>query len=442
LVAALDERIGLTAGSAGGDPNVRPRSSLMTGRTGTGFGTRLRAVRQRRGLAQKDLAGPGVSMSYVSRLESGDRVPSATVVRRLAEVLEVDPSELVGDGLGIVQDDALAWCEALISYHDGDVDRAVDLLDALGNRSDGELFGWCVRWTRLVLLSLLGDGRALLAAADQLRAAWSPGAAVDALVEIQRAHALRLLGRSPEAVRAARTALELAGGGSGERVQRVRVRALIALCAQLITAGRVADAEQAAELLGPELGELGHDRLAISAWWTRARVFDRLGERVEAARCMDHALELLDRFAGDVAFGCRVRLAWAALGLRTPDPDLDRIADALDEVESTEVVRPGVVHPAEVAAHVKALRAEVALRSGEVDRCRALAEQALAADTLRQEDRLRCGLLLVRAADEAADPRRAREAMNLLGALLEEVRPEAVDPLLWRDVARVALRKH
>lgn len=428
MVAALDERI---------DTDVRPRSSTMTGRTGTGFGARLRAVRQRRGLAQKDLAGPGVSMSYVSRLESGDRVPSARVVRRLAEVLRVDPSELVGDEFGIAQDDALAWCEALIAYHDGDVDRAVDLLDVLGDRSDGELFGWCVRWTRVVLLAMLPDGWALLQAADRMRSAWSPGTAVDALVEIQRAHALRRLGRSAEAVRTARAAVELVGEDGGERVRRVRVRALIALCSELVTAGRVSDAEQVAELLGPKLAGLGHDRLAISAWWTRARVFDRLGERAEAVRCMGQAMELLDRFTGDISFRCRVRLAWAAMGLRTQNPDLDLIAEALDEVESTEAARPS-----EVAAHVKALRAEVALHLGEVDRCRALAEQALAADVLNQEEQLRCGLLLVRAGDEVGNPARAQEARDVLAVLLERIRPEAVDPLLWRDVARAALRKH
>ena len=154
----------------------------------TRFGTRLRAVRLQRGLSQKDLACPGVSMSYVSRLESGERVPSPAVVRRLAEVLGVDPSELmVDEDRTAMQDEALAWCEALLAYHDGDLVLAVDLLETLGKRSDEEMFGWCVRWTRLVMLARLRDHEGLLLAAAKLRKSWSPGPEVDALVEILRA---------------------------------------------------------------------------------------------------------------------------------------------------------------------------------------------------------------------------------------------------------------
>jgi transcriptional regulator with XRE-family HTH domain len=409
----------------------------MTVRPGTGFGARLRAVRKRRGLAQKDLAGPGVSMSYVSRLESGDRTPSSQVVQRLAAVLEVDPSELVGDELAITQDRALAWCEGLIAYHDGDLDRAVDLLALLGPRSNGELFGWCVEWTRVVLQSRLPDGRALLRAADRLRAGWSPGPVVDAFVEIQRANALHQLGRSTEAVHAAQAALDLVGDDGGERGRRVRTRALIALCTELLGAGRVTDAERVADVLGEHVGELGGDRLAIAAWWVRAKVFDRLGNRARATACIDRAHDLLDGFKGDPVFRCRVRLAWAAIGLRNGEPDLDRIAAELDEVEATTVARPS-----EVAAHAMALRAEVALRFGEVDRCRQLAERALATDALGQEDRLRCALLLVRAADEVDDAEFRAAARAVLGALLDKISPETVDPVLWRDVARIALRRH
>lgn len=401
---------------------------------GTGFGARLRATRQRRGLAQKDLACPGVSMSYVSRLESGHRTPSSQVVRKLAALLEVDPSELVGDRTAVAQDLALAWCEALIAYHDGDVDRAVDLLALLGPRAGGEVFGWCVQWTRVVVQATLDDGPALLRVADRLRTGWSPGPAVDALVELQRAAAFRMLGRPNDAVRAARLALDLACRGGGDRIARVRVRALIALCSELLAAGRACDAEDVASALGDEVADLGCDRLLISSWWVRARVLDRLGDRAGAAACMDRALVLAEAFTGDHAFRLRVRLAWAAIGLRAADPDLDRIEELLDEVGSAPFGRP-----AEVVAQAAALRAEVLLRHGELDGCERFARQALAADDLGQEDRLRCALLLVRVADESDDA--GLEARELLVELLADVAPETVDPVLWRDVARVALRQ-
>ena len=420
MAAALEEREGASAG---------PRAHV-----GTGFGARLRATRQRRGLAQKDLACPGVSMSYVSRLESGHRTPSSQVVRKLAALLEVDPSELVGDRTDVAQDLALAWCEALIAYHDGDVDRAVDLLALLGPRAGGEVLGWCVQWTRVVVQSRLDDGLALLRVADRLRTGWSPGPAVDALVEIQRAAAFRLLGRPNDAVRAARLALDLAGQDGGDQVARVRVRALIALCSELVAAGRISEAEAVADRLGGEIRDLGCDRLLISSWWVRARVFDRLGDRAAAAGCMDRARDLVETFTGDHDFRCRVRLAWAAFALRVEDPDLDRIAELLDEVESTPFGRP-----CEVTAQTKALRAEVLLRHGELDGCERFARQALAIGGLGQEDRLRCALLLVRVADESDDAGRA--ARELLVDLLDDVAPEAVDPVLWRDVARVALRR-
>ncbi|MGW6445506.1 helix-turn-helix domain-containing protein [Lentzea sp. NPDC055074] len=404
----------------------------------TRFGARLRAVRLQRGLSQKDLACPGVSMSYVSRLESGERVPSPTVVRRLAEVLGVDPSELVVDeDRTVMQDEALAWCEALMAYHDGDLVLAVDLLETLGMRSDEEMFGWCVRWTRLVMLAKQRDHEGLLLAAAKLRKSWSPGPAVDALVEILRASSLRRLARTAESVKAATEAVELASG-DGERVRRVHTRALIALCAELTAAGRLADAEQVVDQLSVRLPELGRERLAISTWWVRAKVADRLGDRMEAAHCIREAIGMLGGHDGDPGYACRVRLAGAAIVVRTPGANLDDVAALLDLVETTAVALHGQDG---LLAHARALRAELALRDGEVDRARALAEAALETGRLDAEQRLRCHLLLVRAADEG-DPEDGAGARAALAALLENIDPEGVDPLLWRDVARIALRKH
>lgn len=63
------------------------------------FGGRLRALRELRGLTQRDLAFPGCSAVYVCRIERGDRVPSLQLVVELAARLETTAEYLCrGDG--------------------------------------------------------------------------------------------------------------------------------------------------------------------------------------------------------------------------------------------------------------------------------------------------------------------------------------------------------
>jgi ribosome-binding protein aMBF1 (putative translation factor) len=54
-------------------------------------GERIRRLREERGLSQRELAEPGVSYAYVSRLEAGDRRASLQALRKLAAKLGVTP---------------------------------------------------------------------------------------------------------------------------------------------------------------------------------------------------------------------------------------------------------------------------------------------------------------------------------------------------------------
>jgi transcriptional regulator with XRE-family HTH domain len=58
------------------------------------IGSRIRRLRVERGLAQRDLAGPGASPAYLSRIEHGHRRPSLKVIRALAVKLGVTPEYL------------------------------------------------------------------------------------------------------------------------------------------------------------------------------------------------------------------------------------------------------------------------------------------------------------------------------------------------------------
>src|SRR3989449_11162481 len=53
------------------------------------IGQRLRRLRRERGLSQRELASPGVSYAYISRIEGGARRPSVKALRMLARKLGV-----------------------------------------------------------------------------------------------------------------------------------------------------------------------------------------------------------------------------------------------------------------------------------------------------------------------------------------------------------------
>src|SRR5919199_1263168 len=63
-------------------------------RAGESIGQRLRRLRLEKGLSQRELAGPGVSYAYVSRIEGGQRRPSLRAIRVLARKLGVSAQYL------------------------------------------------------------------------------------------------------------------------------------------------------------------------------------------------------------------------------------------------------------------------------------------------------------------------------------------------------------
>ncbi|HEV8639419.1 MAG TPA: helix-turn-helix transcriptional regulator [Chloroflexota bacterium] len=61
------------------------------------LGGRLRALRRRRLLTQKELAAKvGVRWQTISAIESGHQEPRFSTLRALATALGVDPADLVG----------------------------------------------------------------------------------------------------------------------------------------------------------------------------------------------------------------------------------------------------------------------------------------------------------------------------------------------------------
>lgn len=64
-------------------------------------GKRLHDHRVEAGLSQRDLAFPGCSAAYISRIERGERTPSLQVLRELARRIGVTESVLAYGGNGL-----------------------------------------------------------------------------------------------------------------------------------------------------------------------------------------------------------------------------------------------------------------------------------------------------------------------------------------------------
>src|SRR6266436_6021591 len=77
------------------------------------IGQRLRGLRLERQLSQRELASPGVSYAYISRIEAGARRPSVKALRQLARKLSVSVEYLeTGSDLREVDERELRLADA------------------------------------------------------------------------------------------------------------------------------------------------------------------------------------------------------------------------------------------------------------------------------------------------------------------------------------------
>jgi tetratricopeptide (TPR) repeat protein len=89
------------------------------------LGKRLRQARERAGLSQRQLAFAGCTNAYISRVESGARIPSQRLLEKLALRLQISPQWLA-TGTGEIEKGA-SLLDAEIALRFGDLDAAREL---------------------------------------------------------------------------------------------------------------------------------------------------------------------------------------------------------------------------------------------------------------------------------------------------------------------------
>jgi tetratricopeptide (TPR) repeat protein len=101
------------------------------------IGQRLRRLRHERGLSQRELASPGVSYAYISRIEAGARRPSVKALRMLARKLGVSADYLeTGSEIRDIDERELRIADAELELRlAGDTEKAEATLRRLRDES-------------------------------------------------------------------------------------------------------------------------------------------------------------------------------------------------------------------------------------------------------------------------------------------------------------------
>jgi len=276
-------------------------------------GERLRRLRQERRLSQRELASPGVSYAYISRIEAGTRQPSVKALRKLARKLGVT-AEYLETGSEVREQDLrelrLAQAELDVRLS-GDPQAGYQTLRELLSEAEDAGDVAAARRARVSLGLAAFEAGKLAEAAELLERAvadddLSPTLRPDVFATLGRA--LAATGRAADAVALFERALEDVQGTTPDDTP-ARVRYATYLSFALTDLG---DLERAEIVLHDVLNDLD----TFVDPYTQVRVHWSLGRLAGAQGRPGDALEHLRR-----AMELRPGLAEGA----QTDPDLEAI---------------------------------------------------------------------------------------------------------------------
>jgi transcriptional regulator with XRE-family HTH domain len=373
-------------------------------------GRRIRQLRQQHGLSLRQIAGPGCSPGYLSRVERGQRVPSVSVMADLADKLGVTLEDLGGRDIRTrIPETRLLDLELAARMGDESAPEQVRrALDDAGRIGDRRAESRLLEALAHTAAEARRDGEAARLCEEAIRAAPVPATsrARPGLHEtLGRAYAG--LGRMNRSIEVLRTALDDALAEPADPGLAVRFGVLLA--SAYTDAGQPDDAYRTLEAIGAVRDVLGDPVALARLEWAISRAYaedgevdlaERYARRVVAAlECSEHG-QLLGRshmLLGSILLD-RDRNAEADAELRratdllersgAPGPELalldyersrsallgGRLDDA-DHLARAGLERTGATEPG-TAGMLYTLLAKIALASGELEEGRRLCQEA------------------------------------------------------------------
>ena len=345
-----------------------PDSSPAAGET---IGQRLKRLRLEQGLSQRELAAPGVSYAYISRIEAGTRQPSVKALRRLASKLGVTADYLeTGSQLGPEEQRELRLADLELALRLGDAgDAEVQLEAVLAEALDAGDAGAATR------------ARVALATAAMERADWKGSAALleaavadEAFDPVERYEIYAYLGRSyavsgrPQEAVALYERCIAALDESADVALEARYATQLSYA--LTDLGELNRAEEVVSHALARLDETHDPYMRVRLYWSMARLAHAEGRAFVALNNVRKAIALLQA-TDDTLHLARAHILASGITLSRGDPD--GAEGHLNRAEQLLSVPPA----AEDAVEIMIQRARIAALREQGDEATTLARHAL-----------------------------------------------------------------
>ena len=329
------------------------------------LGARLRAARTAQNMTQPDLARDAISVTYLSRIERGERRPGPELLELLCRRLDVTPESVIRgfDAVDLRQLE-LDLDFAALALATGDADRALQgSAEVAGdpNAAGDPALVARASLLRADALAALGRTPDAVAAYQQCLAAYPssahwPAAAIAASRVLRETGDLRKSASIGEAALERLEGTELAGGEEA-------VRLAVTHAATLYELGEVERARVLCETAIAAADALGSDRARAAAYWNSSVIESEAGNIDRALSLARTALALLEG-RDESRNVARLRTQLAEILLRTVPAEVEAAIGHLQR--AAEDYRWGQASEAERMHHQITL-ARARLLAGDAD---------------------------------------------------------------------------
>ncbi|HET8892937.1 MAG TPA: helix-turn-helix transcriptional regulator [Gaiellaceae bacterium] len=338
---------------------------------GETIGQRLKRLRLERGLSQRELAAPGVSYAYISRIEAGTRQPSVKALRKLAAKLGCTADFLeTGSGLASSEARELQLADLELSVRLGEWDDLEAPLERLLAEAVGAGDTTAATRARVALAALAQEHGEYERSASLLEATiadepFMPVEHFDIYTQLGRAYASA--GRPKQAVELFERCMD-GVEQVGETTLAARYATLLSYA--LTDIGDVARAETVVERALELVRDTADPYMRVRLYWSMARLAHKEGREAVALTNVRKAIALLE--ATDDSFHlARAHLLAARIMIAREDADSSELH--LKQARKLFGVTPSI----EDSAELKILLSRAAALRGDTERATHYARLAL-----------------------------------------------------------------